>query len=538
MNPNEFISEILKSPVDLIWNGGIGTYIKGSSESHADVGDKANDTLRVNADELNCKVIGEGGNLGVTQLARVEFCLHGGASNTDFIDNAAGVDCSDHEVNIKILLNDVLNNGDMTEKQRRLLLEEMTESVSELVLINNYRQTQAISIAEKQVFLRHGEYKHLISALESAGKLNRELEYIPDDEELLERKVQDAGLTRAELSVLISYVKGILKEELAISDIPDDPYLAREVETAFPPRLVKSFKQEVHEHRLRREIIATQIANDMVNHMGITFIDRLEQSTGESCIDISRAYITARDVFMLEERWQQVEALDYTVSADLQLSLMIDLMRLVRRGTRWFLRNRRSRINPEQEVKKFQKVVVEMGGKLGDLLEGHLRDNWEIKKQQLVDQAIPEPLAAYIAGSRSLYSALGIAEAAEQAGVNVTQVAQVYFSLGEKLELDWFSQQVAELKIDNHWQALARETFRDDLEWQQRSLTVGVLRHVSEKGSVEAGMDSWFEKQKCLVERWRSMLNDLHAADTHEFAMYSVAIRELLDLAQSSEHCS
>jgi glutamate dehydrogenase len=537
LTPNQLISRLLKAPVDLIWNGGIGTYIKSRVETDAQVGDKANDPVRVNGADLQCKVIGEGGNLGVTQLGRVEFGLKGGASNTDFIDNAGGVDCSDHEVNIKILLNEVVARGDLTEKQRRLLLEEMTSSVSDLVLANNYRQTQALSIAEQQVFLRLGEYKRLICSLESKGKLDREMEFIPSDETLLERKVQGVALTRAELSVLISYVKGDLKEQLADSDIPDDPYLAQALETAFPPRLVKQFKPQVYQHRLRREIIATQIANDMVNHMGITFVERLEQSTGENCVDIARAYITARDVFMMEEYWQALEALDYKVPAELQMSMMIELMRLVRRASRWFLRNRRSRLLPEEEISRFQKVVKEMSGNLDKLLQGHLRTDWELKKQELADQGVPPNLADYIAGVRSLYSCLGIAEASEKTGVEVALVAPVYFALGEELELDWFSQQIAELKIDNHWQALARENFRDDLEWQQRALTAGILRHINEAGSVEGAMEVWFERHLPMVDRWRSMLTDLHGADTHEFAMYTVAIRELLDLAQSSEHC-
>ncbi len=536
LTPNKFISRLLCSPVDLVWNGGIGTYVKASSENDADVGDKANDPLRVNAVDLQCKVIGEGGNLGLTQLARVEYNLHGGASNTDFIDNAGGVDCSDHEVNIKILLNEVVASDDMTEKQRRLLLEEMTNSISKLVLLNNYRQTQAISIAERQAFFRLGEYKRLIHSLENSGKLDRGLEYIPDDEELLERKVNNVGLARAELSVLISYVKGILKEELANSDIPDDTFFSKAIETAFPAKLVKKFRQQIQSHRLRREIVATQIANDMVNHMGITFVDRLQQSTGENSVDVARAYVTTREIFSLADYWRQIEALDYVVTAELQMSMMADLMQLVRRSSRWFLRNKRSRIDPAAEISRFKRVVQEIATNIDQLFEGHMHTGWQMKKQHLVDEGVPEKLASYIAGGQSLYAAMGIAEAARQAGSSPLEVAKIYFVIGEELGLNWFGQQIADLKVDNHWQALARETFRDDLEWQQRSLTVAVLRYKDDTNCVSDCMTQWLKNQAVMVERWRAVLTELQATDVHEFAMYSVAIRELLDLAQSSEH--
>ncbi|MCG8610314.1 MAG: NAD-glutamate dehydrogenase, partial [Pseudomonadales bacterium] len=292
--PNMLISYILKAEVDLVWFGGIGTYVKAKAETDADVGDKANDNLRVNARDLRAKVIGEGGNLGMTQRARIEFALQGGRLNTDFIDNAGGVDCSDHEVNMKILLNEIVANGDLTEKQRNEMLAEMTDEVAALVLKNNYRQTLAISNASFDVAPRIEEYRRLISTYESSGKLNRELEFIPDDETILERKVLNLGLSRPELSVLISYVKGDLKESLNESALPDDDYLAREIEQVLPKMLVEKYSDQLKSHKLRREIVATQIANDMVNHMGITFVERLRQSTGASVGAISLAYIIAR----------------------------------------------------------------------------------------------------------------------------------------------------------------------------------------------------------------------------------------------------
>jgi glutamate dehydrogenase len=532
LTPAELIHTILKAPVDLFWNGGIGTYVKSSEESHADVGDKATDVLRVNACDLRCKVIGEGGNLGMTQLSRVEYALGGGRLNTDFIDNAAGVDCSDHEVNIKILLNEMIAAGDMTQKQRNAILMEMTDDVAALVLENNYRQTQAISLAERESLLRMGEYRRLIHSIESGGRLNRQLEFIPEDEALLERKAAGKGLTRPELSVLTSYVKSQLKDALVVSDVPDDPYMIKVVESAFPARLRNDFNQHLRNHRLRKEIISTQLANDLVNTMGISFVYRLEMSTGVDVGDIVRAYITARDVFDMAVYWQQIEHLDHSVNAETQMSLMLRQMRLIRRASRWFVRNRREKIEPSAEMMKFADSVKILREKMPELIRGQVKETWLQRKEQYLNEGVPENLAALA----DLYPFLGIIEAAQEMSAPVEKVAELFFRLAEKLELDWFASQISNLKIENNWQAMARESYRDDLEWQVRKLTVGAMRHICDTGDVEACIDRWMQQQSQLVERWRVMLTQLHASDSHEFAMYSVAIRELLDMAQSSRY--
>ncbi|MGB1062181.1 MAG: NAD-glutamate dehydrogenase domain-containing protein, partial [Ketobacter sp.] len=304
LTPTDLISALLKAPVDLIWNGGIGTYIKSSQEQNSDVGDKANDALRVNGCDVRAKVLGEGGNLGITQLGRIEYGLNGGLSNTDFIDNAGGVDCSDHEVNIKILLNDIVHNGDMTLKQRNELLAQMTDEVAQLVLDNNYRQTQALSVARSETIYRMGEYKRYIQALVAEGKLDRELEYIPSEEELHDRIVNGRGLMRPELSTLLSYTKAILKDELTHSTLPDDDYICHEIERAFPRVLVEKYSEPLYAHKLRREIVATQVASGMVDFMGITFVHRMKDAAGASVPDIARAFIASRDVFDLENWWR------------------------------------------------------------------------------------------------------------------------------------------------------------------------------------------------------------------------------------------
>jgi len=322
MTPNDLIHGLLQAPVDLIWNGGIGTYIKSRKETHADIGDKANDSLRVNGADLRCQVFGEGGNLGMSQQGRIEFCINDGACNTDFIDNAAGVDCSDHEVNIKILLNDVMSKEKLSMKQRNRLLESMTDSVAQMVLRNNYLQTQSITTAEVEAVSRMGEYRRLITDLENSGHLNRELEFIPTDDELLERKANGKGLTRPELSVLNCYVKVMLKEQLNIDEVAENPYLVHLLERAFPQKLVKKYSKYIHSHILKKEIIATQLANDMVNNMGITFCHRLVESTGESISAIALAYVAARDVFAFDRLQKEVELLDYKVPAKDQITLV------------------------------------------------------------------------------------------------------------------------------------------------------------------------------------------------------------------------
>ena len=534
--PNMLISHILKAQVDLLWVGGIGTYVKSAGESHSDVGDKANDGLRVNGSELRCKVVGEGGNLGLTQLGRIEFALRGGRMNTDFIDNSGGVDCSDHEVNMKILLNQAVAVGDLTGKQRNVMLEEMTDDVADLVLKNNYRQTQAISIASEDAAIRLEEYRRLMNTMENEGKLNRSLEFLPDDETLSERKLDKKGLTRPELSVLISYVKGDLKQTLINSSLPDEPLLAGEMYKVFPRGLTQKFSKELGEHQLRREIIATQIANDMVNHMGITFVERLNQSTGADAASIALAWIIARDVFRIDNWWDKIEDQDFNVPAQLQMELMQDLMRLMRRSVRWLLRNRRAELSIQNHIERFADSVWAITASLPDYLGDHARNAWQKRHQGLVEAGLNPELASVVSGTDYLYSSLGIIEAQEASGMPLKTVANLYYELGDKLDLNWFARAIASLAPASHWQALARESFREDLEWQQRALTTGVLRLAGKPEDVPACVDAWLQRHVGMIQRWKSMLAELKSVREPEYAMFSVALRELLDLAQSTMH--
>ncbi|MBD1587012.1 NAD-glutamate dehydrogenase [Pseudomonas typographi] len=531
--PNELLNAILKAPVDLLWNGGIGTYVKSSQESHADVGDKANDGLRVNGNELRCKVVGEGGNLGMTQLGRVEFGLLGGACNTDFIDNAGGVDCSDHEVNIKVLLNEAVAAGDMTEKQRNQLLGSMTDEVAHLVLGNNYKQTQALSLAARRAHERLPEYKRLMVDLESRGKLDRAIEFLPAEDVLAERAAAGQGLTRAELCVLISYAKIDLKETLLKSTVPDDDYLARDIESAFPQSLAQPYREAMHRHRLKREIVSTQIANDLVNTMGITFVQRLKESAGMSAASVAGAYVVVRDIFHLPHWFRQIEALDYQVPADIQLKLMEELMRLGRRATRWFLRNRRSDLNAGRDVAHFGPHLAALGLKLNELLQGQTRELWAQRYQAYVDAGVPELLARMVAGTSHLYTLLPIIEASDVTGQDPALVAKAYFAMGAALDLNWYLQQISGLPVQSNWQALAREAFRDDLDLQQRAITIAALQMADAPGQVDERVALWLEQHRLPVQRWRAMLDDIRGASGTDYAMYAVANRELADLALS-----
>ncbi|MEH6577642.1 MAG: NAD-glutamate dehydrogenase [Amphritea sp.] len=535
LSPNDLLTALLKAPVDLIWNGGIGTYVKASHESHAEVGDKANDSLRINGNQLRCRVLGEGGNLGFTQLGRIEFCANGGKSNTDFIDNAGGVDCSDHEVNIKILLNEVVANGDMTVKQRNALLREMTDEVADLVLQNNYKQAQAISVAHGHARQSIDEYIRLINRLEDDGKLDRELEFIPADDALQERKAQQLGLTRPELSVLISYAKAELKEALSETWITDDAHLSREIVTAFPQRLVNEFGSEVEQHRLRREIIATQIANGMVNTMGITFVERLCQSSGADLAAVSAAFVIARDVFDIEGLWSEIEALDNQVPSALQQQMMADLIRLIRRAVFWFLRNRRQDMDVADTVAQFRPGVMKIGSMLAELIKGEPRASWKQKHHALIEANVPDGLAGVVAGADSLYSLLSIIQASEQTGQPLEHVAQVYFDLGEQLELHWFDQQVKDIEVSNHWQSMARDGCREDLTSHQQAIAVAVLscEETAAQAESSARTQHWLSQRVPMLQRWQRLLAEIRSSNSNDISIFSVAIRELLELGRA-----
>ena len=537
LTPNELIGALLRAPVDLLWNGGIGTYVKASRESHMDVGDKANDAVRVNGRELRCKVVGEGGNLGMTQLGRVEYCLGGGACNTDFIDNAGGVTCSDHEVNIKILLGEVVRAGDLTLKQRNELLREMTEAVAGLVLNISYRQVQALSLAQRHVHGRLGEFRRLMADLESRGRLDRALEFLPADDELTARVAQGQSqvLTRPELALLLSYSKFDLKETLLHSTLVDDAYLLDELHQAFPAPLVEGFPQAMEHHRLRREIVSTRIANDLVDHMGMTFVQRLNESTGLTPAHIAAGWVVVRDLFELPYWWRQIEALDHRIDPTLQLKLMEELMRLGRRATRWLLRNRRGDLDLARDVAHFAPSVKALSENLEELLEGPVHAAWQARRERFEAGGAPVELARQMAAGGDLYTLLPIIDPADVTGQPPMRVAACYYALAAELELGWYLQQLNALPVENNWQALARESLRDELDAQQRALTISVLQMAEGPQELDERLKHWLTEHQPLVARWRHLLAELRATNASDYAVYAVANRELQDLAQSAQ---
>jgi glutamate dehydrogenase len=538
LTPNELIGALLRAPVNLLWNGGIGTYVKARSETHADAGDKTNDAVRVNGAELRCKVVGEGGNLGLTQRGRIEFALGGGRINTDAIDNVGGVNCSDHEVNIKILLDSVVAAGDMTEKQRNELLAEMTDEVASLVLRDSYTQTQALSLALAQAPGMLDVHDRLIRSLEQAGRLDRSLESLPDAEEIERRATARLGLTQPELAVVLAYSKITLYAALLESDLPEDPYLARELAAYFPSPLPDRFASEMERHHLRREIIATHVTNSLVDRAGTTFVFRIGEDTGASPSDIARAYAIAREVFDMGPFWEDVEALDNVVSADTQLAMLLEARRLVERATRWLLRNRRRPLDIAAEVGRFAPGARALSEALPEILVEAERASWDEHASSLVAAGVLEPLAARVASLAALFSALDVVEVASDTGRPLDDVAVLHFVLGGRLHLHWLRDQIAELPRSNRWEAMARAALRDDLFGLHAELTADVMREGPAEGPVAARLDAWMAANTQPVARCLEILGDIRTAGTYDLTTLPVALREVRNLIQSTASVS
>ncbi len=527
MTPNELINAILKMPVDLLWNGGIGTYIKSRKETNTDVGDRANDALRIDACDVRAAIIGEGGNLGMTQLARVEFAKQGGRVNTDFIDNVGGVDCSDNEVNIKILLNSLVMAQELTVKKRNQLLEKMEDEVSAIVLNDAYWQAESISVSVISGVESLKELNRFIHYLEREGHMDRALEYIPDDEALADREKQGLGLTRPEHAVLTAYGKMVLKEQLASELVANDAYYARMLPAYFPTDLQDVYRAAMEEHPLRKEIIATCLANQMTNDMGCNFVQRMHDETGADVISIANAYSVAREVFHFKQMLEDIRALDNSIDATLQYQLLYQCRRMLRRATRWILRSQDG-LGIEEKISIYQPVANDLKDHIGSYLVPSEIEDHDRDAQQYMDQGVPQSLANTIARMSSLYSAMDIAQIAEEQGKDIAVVARIYFIMGAKLSLHWFLDQINHQSVDNHWQALARATFREDLDWQQRLLTAAILTDMPEELTPEEVVSDWIERHKGAVARWESILAEFRVGAVHEFAKFSVAMRELV----------
>jgi glutamate dehydrogenase len=528
--PNDLIRCILRAPLDLLWNGGIGTYVKASSETHADAGDKASDALRVDGRELRCRVVGEGGNLGFTQRGRIEYALGGGRINTDAIDNVAGVNCSDHEVNIKILLGSLIADGEMTRKQRNELLAEMTEAVSDQVLYGSYTQTQAMSIGLAQAASMVDVHARLIHRLEQVTGLSRELEFLPDEETISERKAAHEGLVAPELAVVMAYCKIFLYAQLLESDLPEDPYLAHDLERYFPPPLPERYSAQMRSHRLSREIIATVVANQLVDRAGTTFAFRLREETGAPPSILARAYAVAREVFDMRAFWIAVEALDNEVDAQFQLEMLIEARRLVERATRWLVRANPRRIDIEAATRRFEPGVKLLQQALPDVLDDNDRAAFSARAAELQSAGVPAELAVKVAGMPSMISVFDIVEVAAVSGRDQATVMSVYSQLGSRLELNWLRDRIIELPRANRWQALARAAMREDLYAVHRALTQEVLESAGADAGAEEAIEAWLQRNAAAVERHIAMLSDINASRVYDTTTLPVALREVRNL--------
>jgi glutamate dehydrogenase len=534
--PHSLIRELLTADVDLLWNGGIGTYVKSSRESHADVGDMANNPLRVNGIELRCKVVGEGGNLGFTQLGRVEYAQAGGHINTDFVDNSAGVDCSDHEVNIKILLNQVMRAGELEMQDRNRLLAEMKDEVSALVVRSNYLQTQALSMMEKLSGPRLGAKQYFISVLEQEGQLDRELEGLPDDEQLLDRRNRGLGLTRPELSVLLSFSKIRLYSQLLNSDIPEDPFLAQELKSYFPAQLRERYAEYMPRHRLKRELIATQVTNSLVNRMGVSFVLRMRDDTSATPAEVARAYTIAREMFDARSFWAQVESMDNKVAADLQTEALLIMWTLLRQVTRWLANHPGHQLDITATLDRLKPGMQRMQTIITDRLSPEEALQAERIAVPFAEGGFPAGFARYLGTLHLMAPALDVVAVAAERGLDVEMVANVHVGIGEALGLKWFRGHVEALSVEGQWHAHARGILRDELFAHHRKLVDRILDVAGRfKRAQSDPVAFWIQRHEVDVRRVVEMTQEMRNLARMDYATLSVAVRSLGHMLSATE---
>ncbi len=561
LSPAELIAHILRARVDLLYNGGVGTYVKARDETQAEVGDRANDALRVDGAQLRCRVVAEGGNLGLTQRGRIEYALRGGRDgdgveggqiNTDAIDNVAGVNCSDHEVNIKILLGDLIAEGELPGAERDAVLRSMTDAVAEEVLYGSYIQTQALSIARHQAVAMRDVHARLIRHLERHAGLDRELESLPSEETLAQRRADRRGLVAPELATLMAHCKIALYEDLLDSDLPDDPYLLGDLERYFPAPLgtgsasadrapagtegAERYAQQIRRHRLRRELIATIVANQLVDRGGTTFAFRLGEETGISAPQLARAFAVAREVFAMRDFWDAVEDLDNRIEAGTQLSMLIEARRLVERATRWLGRaHARTEIDVTDTAEHFAAGVRELYAALPDVLPDHDRAIYDARLLELTDAGVVPELARRTASMPALLSVFDIVEDAAACSCDQAKATRVYFGIGARLELDWLRDRILDLPRGDRWQALARSALRDDLYELHRALTRDVIAGAGAgERDGAAAIEDWLRENAEAVTRARAVLADVRASEAFDTTTLPVVVREFKNLASEA----
>ena len=529
LTPTELMKAMLKAEVDLLWFGGIGNYIKAASETNADAGDRANDAVRINGGDIRARVIGEGANLGCTQRGRIEYALtgaggKGGKINTDAIDNSAGVDTSDHEVNIKVLLGDVIARGDMTLKQRDALLARMTDELGEQVLRDNYLQTQALSLAEIDGAGGIDRIQRLMRAQEKTGRLNRAIEYLPDDDELSVRVASGKGLTRPELAVMLAYAKMALYDELLAGDLPDDPYLVDDLVKYFPHELRRDHKDAALRHRLRREIIATVVTNSIVNRAGIAFVHEIGERCGTGPADVARAYIVARQVFGMRALWGTVETLDNKVPAEIQYAMLREAMAVLDHATTWLLRHIPGTIDVAAALAVFGGGIDGLKHAIAGTLDEGRRAGFAARRDRLTEAGVPADLAADVAGLADLRAGLDLVRIAQNTGAPIDAVARCYFAFGARLGFDWLRETAARIPAQNPWQVRAVAATVDDLDSQQADL---VGRAIAAHGASGDPAADYLAGRGAALARYEALVVELRASAAADLAALTVAGREL-----------
>jgi len=545
LTPNELMRAILTAEVDLLWHGGIGTYVKASTESHAEAGDKASDAIRVDGAEVRARCVGEGGNLGFTQRGRIEYALADGRIFTDFIDNSAGVDTSDHEVNIKILLDRVVADGDLTDKQRNTLLVQMTEEVAGLVLTDNDQQTLALANSASLATSLLHVHEDWMRRMGKAGLLNRELEFLPSSKELARRRDQGVGLTTPELAVMLAYTKIVLAGELLDSDVPDDPFMRGHLYRYFPTAMRQRYREQMDAHPLRREIIVTQVVNELVNSGGITFFQRLSGETGATASELARAHAVATELFGIEELDRLVHGLDAGVDASAQTRMRLEVRTLAERASRWLV-NHRWHLDPEQTVTKVGETVRKVLAGLPGVLAGRDAERLQKRIADMTAVGVPAEVAEQIAVLPAAYAALAIVEVSRRLEHDPLEVARVHSVLGQELAVDVLYDRVVELPRADRWQTMARAALRDDLQQVHASLTATVLEHAATADDATEGkraeapdeVSSTAEEQVAAwavncgerLERARSTLQEICRDEAPDLARMSVGLRVVRSL--------
>ena len=526
--PQQVMKAILSAKADLLWFGGIGTYVRTPGETDDEVGDRANDAIRITIGDLHAKAVGEGANLGMTQPARIAFARKGGRVNSDAIDNSAGVNSSDLEVNIKIALGSVVRTGKLAIPDRNKFLASMTDDVAGLCLRNNYLQTLALSLVERRAHENLGFAQRLMRDLERRGKLDREVEDLPEDAQIGEMAEKGLGLARPENAVLLAYAKIDLYEALLGSTIPDDPYLGRELDRYFPPALTKTYSDAIHSHRLRREIIATMLSNSMINRGGPTFLVRVRDETGANVDEISGAFALARDGFQMTALNTRIDQLDNKISGKLQLELYAEVGDLLTSSVVWFLRNEDTTGGLADKVAHFQKGIATIGDSLEKLMPPVFVKMMKRRTDELVAAKVPEDLARQMAGLMFLSRAPDIIRVADETKTNLKAAAETFYAISEMFSVGPLITQAQALRLDDYYERIALSRTIDAISISQRRITVQ-LAGSGKKG--EAAIAGWKDDHGAVIERVRSSLDDLLQSDL-TVAKVAVAAGLFSDLAR------